>query len=169
MRCLWVVIMLGCLMALGAQEHPGKPAEHPGKPVEHPGKPAAKVTAEDIRKGIQAYINKDTQLKGGYFLIWDDQAKRPRVLQLVRVHEKLNKLTAAEYERLFKTKAPASEVYAVQALKAVKGVKEAKAVDEGVVVTLKPNETVRYGGLVAALQKAGITVRERVEGSQERQ
>jgi len=79
--------------------------------VEHPGKPAAKVTAEDIRKGIQAYIAKDTQLKGGYFLIWDDQAKRPRVLQLVRVHEKLNKLTAAEYEHLFKTKAPASEVY----------------------------------------------------------
>jgi hypothetical protein len=107
-------------MALGAQEHPGKPAEHPGEPVEHPGKPAAKVTAEDIRKGIQAYINKDTQLKGGYFLIWDDQAKRPRVLQLVRVHEKLNKLTAAEYERIFKTKAPASEVYAVQALRAVK-------------------------------------------------
>ena len=108
--------MLGSLMALGAQEHPGKPAEHPGEPVEHPGKPAAKVTAEDIRKGIQAYINKDTQLKGGYFLIWDDQAKRPRVLQLVRVHEKLNKLTAADYERLFKTKAPAPEVYAVQAL-----------------------------------------------------
>ena len=108
-------------------------------------------------------------MKGGYFLIWDDQAKRPRVLQLVRVHEKLNKLTAADYERLFKTKAPAPEVYAVQALRAVKGVKEAKAVDEGVVVTLKPDKTVRYGDLVAALQKAGITVRERVEDSQERQ
>ncbi len=39
MRGLWVVtMMLGSLMALGAQEHPGKP-------VEHPGKPAAKVTA----------------------------------------------------------------------------------------------------------------------------
>jgi len=58
---------------------------------------------------------------------------------------------------------------AVQALKAVKGVKEAKAVDEGVAVTLKPDETVRYGDLVAALQKAGITLRERVEGSQEKQ
>jgi len=57
---------------------------------------------------------------------------------------------------------------AVQALRAVKGVKEAKAVDEGVVVTLKPNETVRYGDLVAALQKAGIAVRERAEGSQEK-
>lgn len=43
--------MLGSLMALGAQEHPDKPAEHPGKPVEHPGKPAAKVTAEDIPQG----------------------------------------------------------------------------------------------------------------------
>jgi len=101
---LFVTMMLGSLMALGAQEHPGKP-------VEHLGKPAAKVTAEDIRKGIQAYIAKDTQLKGGYFLIWDGQAKRPRVLQLVRVHDKLNKLTAADYERLFKTKAPAAEVY----------------------------------------------------------
>jgi hypothetical protein len=61
MRGLWVVtMMLGSLMALGAQEHPGKP-------VEHPGKPAAKVTAEDIRKGIQAYIAKDTQLKGATF------------------------------------------------------------------------------------------------------
>jgi len=105
MRGLWVVtMMLGSLMALGAQEHPGKP-------VEHPGKPAAKVTAEDIRKGIQAYIAKDTQLKGGYFLIWDGQTKRPRVLQLVRVHDKLNKLTAADYERIFKAKAPTAEVY----------------------------------------------------------
>ena len=33
---------------------------------------------------------------------------------------------------------------AVQALKAVKGVKEAKAVDEGVTVTLKPDETVLW-------------------------
>jgi hypothetical protein len=105
MRGLWVVtMMLGSLMALGAQEHPGKP-------VEHPGKSAAKVTAEDIRKGMQAYIAKDTQLKGGYFLIWDGQAKRPRVLQLVRVHDKLNKLTAADYERIFKAKAPTAEVY----------------------------------------------------------
>ena len=105
MRGMWVVaLVMGSLMALGAQEHPGKP-------VEHPGKPAAKVTAEDIRKGIQAYIAKDTQLKGGYFLIWDGQAKRPRVLQLVRVHDKLNKLTAADYERIFKAKAPTAEVY----------------------------------------------------------
>ena len=57
---------------------------------------------------------------------------------------------------------------AVQALKAVKGVKEAKAVYEGVAVTLKPDETVRYGDLVGALQKAGITVRERAEGSKEK-
>jgi len=64
--------------------------------------------------------------------------------------------------------AKADREKAVQALKAVKGVKEAKAVDEGVVVTLKPNETVRYGNLVAALQKAGITVRERVKDSQEK-
>jgi len=112
MRVIWAVAMLlGSLIALGAQEHPGKPVEHPGKPVEHPGKPAAKVTAEDIRKAIQAYIAKDTQLKGGYFLIWDERVKRPRALKLVRVHDKLNKLTAAEYERLFKTKAPAPEVY----------------------------------------------------------
>ena len=77
MRGMWVVaLVMVSLMALGAQEHPGKP-------VEHLGKPAAKVTAEDIRKGIQSYIAKDTQLKGGYFLIWDGQAKRPRVLQLV--------------------------------------------------------------------------------------
>ncbi len=50
-------------------------------------------------------------MKGGYFLIWDSQANRPRVLQLVRVHDKLNKLTAADYERIFKAKAPAAEVY----------------------------------------------------------
>ncbi len=105
MRGMWVVaLVMVSLMALGAQEHPGKP-------VEHPDKPAAKVTAEDIRKGIQAYIAKDTQLKGGYFLIWDGQTKRPRVLQLVRVHDKLNKLTAADYERIFKAKAPTAEVY----------------------------------------------------------
>jgi len=57
---------------------------------------------------------------------------------------------------------------AIQVLRAVKGVKDAKAVDEGVVVTLKSDETVRYGDLVTALQKAGIAVRERAEGSQEK-
>jgi copper chaperone CopZ len=65
--------------------------------------------------------------------------------------------------------AKADREKAVQALKAVKGVKEVKAVDEGVAVTLKPDETVRYGDLVAALQKAGIAVREQVESSQEKQ
>lgn len=85
--------------------------ENPGKPAEHPGKPAGKITAEDILKGIQAYITKDTKLKGGYFLIWDPKVKQARVLQLVKVHDKLNKLSGADYERIFKTKAPAGEVY----------------------------------------------------------
>ena len=64
--------------------------------------------------------------------------------------------------------AKADREKAVQALKAVKSIKEAKAVDEGVAVTLKPGETVRYSDLVAALRKAGITVREQAEGSQEK-
>lgn len=33
------------------------------------------------------------------------------MLQLVKVHDKLNKLSGADYERIFKTKAPPSEVY----------------------------------------------------------
>lgn len=58
---------------------------------------------------------------------------------------------------------------AVRALKEVKGVEEGKVVDEGVAVTLKPNETVRYGDLVATLQKAGIPVRDWPESSQGRE
>lgn len=102
---LTAVVLIGSIVWLVvAQEHPGRPAEHPGKP-------AAKITAEDIRKGINSYIAKDTKLKGGYFLIWDPEVKRARVLQLVKVHDKLNKLSGADYERIFKEKAPASEVY----------------------------------------------------------
>lgn len=105
---LAAVLMVGIAFLVIAQEHPG---EHPGKPTEHPGKPSVKITAETIRKGIISYIDKDTKLKGGYFLIWDAQEKRARVLQLVKVHDKLNKLSGADYQRIFKMKAPADEVY----------------------------------------------------------
>ncbi len=98
---LTAVGLVGLVGLIGSQEHPG----------EHPGGPAVKITAETIRKGITSYIKKDTNLKGGYFLIWDAKVKRARVLQLVKVHDKLNKLSGVGYQSIFKAKAPADEVY----------------------------------------------------------
>lgn len=65
----------------------GTAQEHP----EHPTKAAAKekpeITMETLAQAITDYINKDTDLKGGYFLVYDSQAQKPLALTLEKVHK----------------------------------------------------------------------------------
>jgi hypothetical protein len=84
-----------------AQEHPEHPnnhaAEHPEHPQEHP-KAAVTVTKEMMAEAITGYINKDTALKGGYFCVYDAQAKAPLALKLDKVHQdKLAKVSEGLY------------------------------------------------------------------------
>ena len=64
-------------------------AEHP---AEHPEEHAASVTGPEISKeeladAIRDYVEKDSALKGGYFLVYDKKAGESLALSLVKVHE----------------------------------------------------------------------------------
>jgi hypothetical protein len=61
-----------------AQEHP-----------EHPSNDAKKesVTIEMLSKAINDYVQSDSKLKGGYFLVYDPVAEKPLRLTLDKVHE----------------------------------------------------------------------------------
>jgi hypothetical protein len=80
-------------------EHPEHPAEHPSEhPSEHPTARAKEVTKESLAEAITGYIKKDAELKGGYFCIYDPQAKTVLVLTLDKVHQdKLAKVSDGLY------------------------------------------------------------------------
>lgn len=70
-----------------AQEHPEHP-EHPEK-TEHPEKAEAafKVDVDAMVAAITGYVEHDTKLKGGYFMVFDEKSKKPLALTLSKVHK----------------------------------------------------------------------------------
>lgn len=90
-----VTFIAVCLSAglIYAQEHP---SEHP---TEHPTTmEKASLTIDDLSSAIETYIEKETKLKGGYFLIYDAKAKKPLALTLDRVHkERLSNIGSGVY------------------------------------------------------------------------
>ena len=66
---------------------PGYADEHPS---EHPAGAEVKkhgLTKEELAKAIKAYVDRDSRLKGGYFLFYDAEPGKPLVLSLKKVHE----------------------------------------------------------------------------------
>jgi len=115
----WISIAgVSLLLTLGArtpvvfgQEHP-KEAEHPEK-KEHPeaGKKIA-VTVADLAEAITAFVQKDTALKGGYFLVYDAEDKAPLLLTLDRVHtDRLSAVGAEKYFACADFKTPDGKLY----------------------------------------------------------
>ncbi len=98
LTCLFsmVVLLMFGLAAGFTQEHPEHPKqEHPKK--EHP-KAAVNITKESLAEAIEGYIQKDTALKGGFFCVYDAQAKAPLALKLDKVHQdKLAKVSDGLY------------------------------------------------------------------------
>jgi hypothetical protein len=85
-----------------AGEHPEHPkkteskAEHP----EHPGAQSGRktLTADDMAKGIQAYVTQDSALKGGRFLVYDPVQAKVLDLKLTKIHlDKLAQVSAGLY------------------------------------------------------------------------
>ena len=75
-----------------AQEHP----EHPKEKKEQAS--ADTMTLDQLEEAITRYIQRDSKLKGGYFLIYDAGEKKPLVLQLEKVHkERLSTLGGGLY------------------------------------------------------------------------
>jgi hypothetical protein len=81
-------IVTVALLVLGtsalAQEHP----EHPKQDEKQAEQPKAekKMTLDDLADAITLYIEQDSKLKGGYFLVYDAEEKKPLVLKLDKVH-----------------------------------------------------------------------------------
>lgn len=74
-----------------AAEHPGHEMEHPGEEMEH-AEDDFPVTANDVKQAIENYVKKDSELKGGYFLVYDGQDKVIRQLKFERVHDRVSEL-----------------------------------------------------------------------------
>ena len=100
LACLTVLAMLELVTATScfAQEHP----EHPKKPAagkaskqEHPKEgPKVTFTVDDMAAAIQDYVKRDSELKGGYFLVYDSTANAPLALKLDKVHrERLSQIS----------------------------------------------------------------------------
>jgi hypothetical protein len=88
------------LLVLGtsalAQEHP----EHPKQDEKQAEQPKAekKMTLDELADAITLYIEQDTKLKGGYFMVYDAEEKKPLVLKLDKVHrERLSGLGGGVY------------------------------------------------------------------------
>ena len=77
------------LLVLGtsalAQEHP----EHPKEKEKQAKRPEStgKMTLDELAVAITQYIERDSKLKGGYFLVYDTEEKQPLLLQLEKVHK----------------------------------------------------------------------------------
>ena len=93
-----------------AGEHPSEhPADHP---AEHPETKSVGMTKEALAQAISGYVQKETKLKGGYFLVYDQAAKRPLVLTLDRVHEeRLATVSGGIYFACADFKDPDNRVY----------------------------------------------------------
>ncbi len=115
-------------------------------------------------QSVKGVLKAEASFKDKRAVIVLDEAKTP-LSALLTVKTRYHPFRLTPLLPVDKT----SREKAIQALKAVKGVKEVKAVDDGVAVTLNPDATVRYGDLLAALQKAGITLRDLSKQPQEKQ
>ncbi len=73
-------------LKLIAQEHPG---EHPGM--------VEKIRPDDVKKTITDYINTDSNLKGGFFLIWDPELKQVWRLNFKALHKEVRVLSDGTY------------------------------------------------------------------------
>ncbi len=92
MKYMVAVVTFGLLVfgtSARAQEHPEHPkekSEEKKQPAEH-AESGEKMTLDELAVAITQYIEQDSKLKGGYFLVYDAEEKKPLVLQLEKVHK----------------------------------------------------------------------------------
>ena len=109
-----VAVVTLALFALGtsalAQEHP----EHPEKKKEQAAQleEAKPMTVDELADAIAEYIEEDSKLKGGYFLVYDAEEKKPLMLRLEKVHkDRLASLGGGVYFACTDMKSSAGVVY----------------------------------------------------------
>jgi hypothetical protein len=106
----WAATLCLAAAPLAAQEHPEHPKE---QAKEHPEKEeAGKMTLDELADAITEYIEHDSMLKGGFFLVYDPIDKKPLQLELVEVHrERLASLGQGVYFACTDMKAADGTVY----------------------------------------------------------
>jgi hypothetical protein len=88
-----------------AAEHP---AEHPEE--QHGSKPG--ITKGELGDAVRDYVEKDSALKGGYFLVYDKKAGESLALSLLKVHEdRLSSIGRDVYFACADFKTPEGKVY----------------------------------------------------------
>ena len=83
-----------------AGEHPEHPTSGKAENSEEAAEEMkiAEVTKEELAEAISKYVSKDADLKGGYFMVFDREAKQPLALTLEKVHkDRLSKVAADVY------------------------------------------------------------------------
>ena len=118
-----IVLVTTLLWALGtgvfAQEHPEHPKKdelkkQPPEKVEQADRSEStkEMTLDALADAITDYIEHDSKLKGGFFLVYDTQEKKPLQLELVKVHkERLSSLGNGVYFACTDMKASHAVVY----------------------------------------------------------
>lgn len=61
--------------------------EHPEHPTTQKPKPKPEVTKGMMSQAIKDFVSRDSKLKGGKFLIFDDKADLALALTLIKVHD----------------------------------------------------------------------------------
>ena len=142
---LVLTLLVGLVFAAGkvvAQEHP---TEHPKeKPAakQQSKKTEAALTMADLSTAIKEYVAQDAKLKGGFYLVYDPDAKKTLELMLDKVHEdRLSKVADGVYFACADFKASDGNVYDLDIF--MKGDKSKLEVNE--VTVHKVDGTPRYG------------------------
>jgi len=108
----WLIVILGLLFLTGATL--GFAAEHPKEhPSEHPAtNSGAKLDKDTLAVAITKYVKEDSELKGGFFLVFDEVNNEALVLTLDKVHkEKLSNIGGNVYFACADFKTPKGKVY----------------------------------------------------------
>ncbi len=101
---LTFVIMVGLSFGY-ADIHP---QEHP----EHPTTVKSDIDRDSLAKAIKDYVKQDTELRGGYFMVYDQKAQKTLALKLVLVHKaKLSKVAKDVYFACADFKASDGKMY----------------------------------------------------------
>jgi hypothetical protein len=97
------------------KEHPRRSKEHPSKGKEHLSehpKKVKEIKINDLAKEIKKYVDKDTKLKGGYFMVYDNKANKTLLLKLKKIHkDKLAKVSRDTYFACADFEDPKGKIY----------------------------------------------------------
>lgn len=77
------VMTMGLTVATASVSAGEHPSEHPAEHAHEGGK----ITKDALAHAITEYVDKDSKLHGGYFLVYDSKDKKSLALKLLKVHK----------------------------------------------------------------------------------